>query len=61
MTRRNEKRNNRRKRNRQRNNNSEVSPFAQMLLGALIGKGAEMITSALMNKVKENKKDQPND
>ena len=59
MTRRNEKRNNRR--NRQRNNNSEVSPIAQMFLGALLGKGAEMIASALMDKAEENKKDQPKD
>ena len=58
MTRKNEKRN---RRNRQRNNNSEVSPIAQMFLGALIGKGAEIIASALMDKAEENKKDQPKD
>ena len=40
MTRRNDKRNNRR--NRQRNNQPELSPFAQMLFGAILGKGAEM-------------------
>lgn len=39
MTRKNDKRNNRH--NRQRNNNSEVSPFAQTLLGALLGKGVD--------------------
>lgn len=38
MTRRNDKRNNRR--NRQRNNQPELSPFAQMLFGAILGKGA---------------------
>lgn len=47
MTRRNDKRNNRR--NRQRNNQPELSPFAQMLFGAILGKGAEMIA----NKIKE--------
>ena len=57
MTRRNDKRNNRH--NRQRNNNSEVSPFAQMILGALLGKGADMIASVLMDKAAEN--DHPND
>lgn len=57
MTRRNEKRNNRR--NRQRNNNSEVSPFAQMIFGVLLGKGADMIASVLMDKAAEN--DHPND
>ena len=57
MTRRNDKRNNRR--NRQRNNNSELNPFAQMLLGALLGKGAEMITEALMKKAEEKTEDKP--
>lgn len=47
MTRRNDKRNGRR--NRQRNNQPELSPFAQMLFGAILGKGAEMIA----NKMKE--------
>lgn len=47
MTRRNDKRNNRR--NRQRNNQPELSSFAQMLFGAILGKGAEMIA----NKMKE--------
>lgn len=52
MTHRNDKRNNRH--NRQRNNNSEVSPFAQMILGALLGKGADMIASVLMDKAADN-------
>lgn len=47
MTRRNDKRNNRR--NRQRNNQLELPPFARMLFGAILGKGAEMIA----NKMKE--------
>ncbi len=53
MTRRNDKRNNRR--NRQRNNQPELSPFAQMLFGAILGKGAEMIA----NKMKEKDEDTP--
>lgn len=57
MTRRNDKRNNRR--NRQRNNNSEVSPFTQMLMGALLGKGAEMISETLMKKAEEKTEDKP--
>lgn len=57
MTRRNDKRNNRR--NRQRNNNSEVSPFAQMILGAILSKGAGMIANALMDKAGEQPKDIP--
>lgn len=48
MTRRNDKRNNRR--NRQRNNQLEFSPIGSMLLGALLGKGAEMITKKMMEK-----------
>lgn len=57
MTRRNDKRNNRR--NRQRNNNSEVSPFTQMLMGALLGKDAEMISETLMKKAEEKTEDKP--
>ena len=57
MTRRNDKRNNRR--NRQHNNNSELNQFAQMLLGALIGKGAGMITEALMKNAEEKTEDKP--
>ena len=41
------------RRNDKRNNNSELNPFAQMLLGALLGKGAGMITEALMKKAEE--------
>lgn len=48
MTRRNDKRNNRR--NRQRNNQPEFSPIGSMLIGALLGKGAEMITKKMMEK-----------
>lgn len=48
MTRRNDKRNNRR--NRQRNNQPEFSPIGSMLLGALLGNGAEMITKKMMEK-----------
>ena len=53
MTRRNDKRNNRR--NRQRNNQPELSQFAQMLFGAILGKGAEMIA----NKMKEKNENTP--
>lgn len=59
MTRRNDKRNYRR--NRQRNNNSEVSPFAQMILGAILSKGAGMIANALMDKAGENENEQSKD
>ena len=45
MTRRNDKRNNRR--NRQRNNNTELPPFAQMLFGAIVGKGVDMIAKKI--------------
>lgn len=45
MTRRNNKRNYRR--NRQRSNKTELSPFCQMLFGALLGKGAEMIAEKM--------------
>lgn len=48
MTRRNDKRNNRR--NRQRNNQPELPPFAQMLFGAILGKGAEMIANKMNEK-----------
>ena len=48
MTRRNDKRNNRR--NRQRNNQPEFSPIGSMLLGALLGKGAEMFVKKVMEK-----------
>ena len=45
MTRRNDKRNNRR--NRQRNNTPELPPFAQMLFGAIVGKGVDMIAKKI--------------
>ena len=48
MTRRNEKRNN--IRNRQRSNKTELSPFSQMIIGALLGKGAEMIAKKMTEK-----------
>lgn len=51
MTRRNDKRNNRH--NRQRNNKTELSPFASMLLGALLGKGTEMIAEKMAEKAKK--------
>lgn len=57
MARRKDKRNNRR--NRQRNNNSEVSPFTQMLMGALLDKGIEMISETLMKKAEEKTEDKP--
>lgn len=55
MTRRNDKRNNRR--NRQRNNQPEFSPIGSMLLGALLGKGAEMITKKMMENAEEETPD----
>lgn len=51
MTRRNDKRNNRH--NRQRNNKTELSPFASMLFGALLGKGTEMIAEKMAEKAKK--------
>lgn len=51
MTRRNDKRNNRH--NRQRNNETEFSPFASMLFGALLGKGAEMIAKKMAEEAKK--------
>ena len=51
MTRRNDKRNNRH--NRQRNNKTELSPFASMLLGALLGKSTEMIAEKMAKKKKK--------
>lgn len=52
MTRRNEKRNNRRN-SRQRNNNPELPPFAQMLFGAIVGKGVDMIAKKMAEIAKE--------
>ena len=51
MTRRNYKRNNRH--NRQRNNKTELSPFASMLFGALLGKGTEMIAKKMAEEAKK--------
>ena len=51
MTRRNDKRNNRH--NRQRNNKTELSPFASMLLGALLGKSTEMIAEKMAEEAKK--------
>ena len=45
MTRRNNKRNNRR--NRQSNNTPELPPFAQMLFGAIVDKGVDMIAKKI--------------
>lgn len=46
MTRRNDKRNNRRN-SRQRNNTPELPPLAQMLFGAIVGKGVDMIAKKI--------------
>lgn len=51
MTHRNNKRNNRR--NHQRNNKTELSPFASMLFGALLGKGTEMIAEKMAEGTKK--------
>ena len=51
MTRRNDKRNNRH--NRQRNNKTELSPFASMILGALLCKSTEMIAEKMAEKAKK--------
>ena len=55
MTRRNDKRNNRR--NLQRNNQPELPPFAQMLFGAILGKGAEMIAKKMAEIAEEKTPD----
>ena len=51
MTHRNNKRNNRH--NRQRNNKTELSQFASMLFGALLGKSAEMISEKMAEGTKK--------
>lgn len=56
MTRRNEKRNNRRN-IRQRNNNPELPPFAQMLFGAIVGKGVDMIAKKMAEIAEEETPD----
>lgn len=55
MTRRNDKRNNRR--NRQRNNTPELPPFAQMLFGAIVGKGVDMIAKKIAENAEEDTPD----
>ena len=56
MTRRNNKRNNRRN-SRQRNNTPELPPFAQMLFGAIVGKGVDMITKKMAEIAEEKTPD----
>ena len=55
MTRRNDKRNNRR--NRQRNNTLELPPLAQMLFGAIVGKGVEMIAKKMAENAEQETPD----
>lgn len=55
MTRRNDKRNNRR--NRQRNNTPELPPFAQMLFGAIVCKGVDMIAKKMAENAEEKTPD----
>lgn len=56
MTHRNDKRNNRRN-SRQRNNNTELPPFAQMLFGAIVGKGVDMIAKKMAEIAEEETPD----
>lgn len=56
MTRRNYKRNNRRN-SRQRNNTTELPPFAQMLFGAIVGKGVDMIAKKMAKNAEEETPD----
>ena len=55
MTRRNYKRNNRR--NRQRNNTPDLPPFAQMLFGAIVGKGVDMIAKKMAENAEQETPD----
>lgn len=55
MTRRNDKRNNRR--NSQRNNTPELPPFAEMLFGAIVGKGVDMIAKKMAENAEEETPD----
>ena len=55
MTRRNDKRNNRR--NRQRNNTPELPPFAQMLFGAIVSKGVDMIAKKMTENAEQETPD----
>lgn len=56
MTRRNNKRNNRRN-SRQRNNTLELPPFAQMLFGAIVGKGVDMIAKKMAENAEQETPD----
>lgn len=56
MTRRNDKRNNRRN-SRQRNNKPELPPFAQMLFGAIVGKGVDMIAKKMAENAEQETPD----
>lgn len=56
MTRRNDKRNNRHN-SRQRNNKQELPPFAQMLFGAIVGKGIDMIAKKMAENAEEETPD----
>lgn len=56
MTRRNDKRNNRRN-SRQRNNTPELPPFAQMLFGAIVGKGVDMIAKKMAENAEQETPD----
>lgn len=55
MTRRNDKRNNRR--NRQRNNTPELPQFAQMLFGAIVDKGVDMVAKKMTEIAEEETPD----
>ena len=55
MKRRNDKRNNRR--NRQRNNTPELQPFAQMLFGAIVDEGVDMIAKKMAEIAEEETPD----
>ena len=56
MTRRNDKRNSRRN-SPQRNNTPELPPFAQMLFGAIVGKGVDMIAKKMAENAEEETPD----
>lgn len=56
MTRRNDKRSNRRN-SRQRNNTPELPPFAQMLFGAIVGKGVDMIAKKMAENAEQETPD----
>lgn len=56
MTRRNDKRSSRRN-SRQRNNTPELPPFAQILFGAIVGKGVDMIAKKMAENAEEKTPD----